>query len=136
MKLNPKSDTPEYPVTLGAIFAVVTVTGLVIVRLLTPYIQGRVHCVFDSLTGIPCPSCGITRSAYSLAGFDIPGALFYNPLFALTSLALILWGIGSTVNNLRDSGDRFEYSPILKKYTRLALPVAVLLNWIYLIVIL
>jgi hypothetical protein len=37
-------------------------------------------CTFRSLTGIPCPGCGLTRVADRMAHFNLVGALHANPL--------------------------------------------------------
>jgi hypothetical protein len=46
-------------------------------------------CLFKTATGIPCPSCGITRSLMLLISGDISGALWINPLGILAALLLI-----------------------------------------------
>lgn len=45
-------------------------------------------CVFKGVTGIPCPSCGTTRSVLLLMQGDIAAALWTNPLGALALLLL------------------------------------------------
>lgn len=37
-------------------------------------------CIFRHVTGIPCPSCGSTRSVLSLINGNILGAIQWNPL--------------------------------------------------------
>jgi hypothetical protein len=46
-------------------------------------------CVFRTVTGIPCPSCGITRSLVHLAHGDIAGSLILNPLFSLVMMTAV-----------------------------------------------
>ena len=36
-------------------------------------------CVFRSLTGIPCPGCGVTHAILLALAFDIRGSLLANP---------------------------------------------------------
>lgn len=38
-------------------------------------------CVFRRVTGLPCPSCGMTRSYLALFRGDIKTAFFMHPLF-------------------------------------------------------
>jgi hypothetical protein len=49
------------------------------------------ECVFKGLTGIPCPTCGSTRSVIHLSHGDISAALFMNPLSALFMSAAVIY---------------------------------------------
>ncbi len=66
-------------------------------------------CVFRNATGIPCPSCGATRSLELLMRGDIAGAAGLNPVGILLGLALLTfpwWVLADTVRG-RDSFHRF-----------------------------
>ncbi len=54
--------------------------------ILIGFITDRSICIFYNLTGIPCPSCGMTRSFLHLFKGDIKGAFWYHPLFPLVLL--------------------------------------------------
>ena len=41
----------------------------------------RGACVIKSITGIPCPGCGLTRAYLALLHGDIKGAWNFHPLF-------------------------------------------------------
>lgn len=43
-------------------------------------------CIFYNYTGIPCPTCGLTRSFASLVKFDFGQAWQYHPLFVIVIL--------------------------------------------------
>lgn len=59
-------------------------------------------CRFESLTGIPCATCGSTRSLTCLVHGDLAGALAWNPLvFALAALAAILMAYAAIVLTFR-----------------------------------
>ncbi|BFM39148.1 DUF2752 domain-containing protein [Synechocystis sp. LKSZ1] len=66
----------------------------------TPY-SSPLFCPFKALTGIPCPSCGLTRSFTALALGDLPSALSYHlfgPFLWLTCGLLLvqsLWSLFS-----------------------------------------
>ena len=77
---------------------------------LDPYKEGKVWleethrqlglspCTFRSVTGYPCPSCGMTSSfALAIRGdlWHSAQANFVGTLLALGSLAFIPWGIAS-----------------------------------------
>lgn len=64
---------------------------LAVLQALSPLpIGGR--CAVLSLTGLPCPLCGMTRSTLALAHGDLAGAFGHHPLgpFLLLGLALAL----------------------------------------------
>ena len=52
----------------------------VFVLLIIIIIRGNA-CVLRKITGLPCPSCGMTRSFYALFRGDIKTAFYYHPLF-------------------------------------------------------
>lgn len=47
-------------------------------------------CLFKTVTGVSCPSCGITRSILLLFQGDITAALWVNPLGILAVMLLIV----------------------------------------------
>ncbi|HEY9047704.1 MAG TPA: DUF2752 domain-containing protein [Ohtaekwangia sp.] len=46
-------------------------------------------CMFKNITGLPCPSCGITRSVLSLMQGDLYHAWMINPLGIIAALMLV-----------------------------------------------
>jgi len=48
-------------------------------------------CTFKGLFGIPCPTCGSTRSVVHLAHGDLFAALAMNPLITLCFIAAVLF---------------------------------------------
>lgn len=73
---------------------------------------------------VPCPSCGSTRAFAALAGFDLLGALKFNPLIVAGVLALPFVGLWKRV------AVRFE------KYGWAIFAGVVVLNWVYLVLFL
>lgn len=55
----------------------------------TTYLVLGVSCPIYLLTGIPCPTCGVTRALLSLLHFDFEGYLYYNA-FALPLVLVVL----------------------------------------------
>ena len=49
-----------------------------------------VPCLFRSLTGIPCPTCGVTRSFAALTRLDFAESFYYHPLTILILALLYL----------------------------------------------
>ena len=48
-------------------------------------------CMFYRLTGLPCPSCGMTRSVLALTHLDFHTAMIFNPLGPVFVGFFILW---------------------------------------------
>lgn len=93
-------------------------------------------CMFKRLTGIPCPSCGSTRSVLSLLKGDFIGALISNPfgLIILSILILaplwILYDIVLQKDSLLQVYNRTEIF-LRRKWIALPLILLVILNWIW-----
>lgn len=60
-----------------------TVLVLIAAVLLIAVFRGT-PCLFLSLTGLPCPTCGMTRAWLAFFRLEIVDALLYHPMF---------WGI-------------------------------------------
>jgi len=60
-----------------------------------PLLQsGRIpwpSCLFRKFTGVPCPTCGCTRSLAAWTRLDLGEALRFNPLFFALCLLLLGW---------------------------------------------
>ncbi|MBQ8498051.1 MAG: DUF2752 domain-containing protein [Clostridia bacterium] len=41
----------------------------------------QIPCLYKAISGIPCPTCGITRAYLALLRLDIQAAFAYHPLF-------------------------------------------------------
>jgi hypothetical protein len=92
-------------------------------------------CLFKNITGIPCPSCGITRSLLLLIAGDFQGALLMNPLGMFAAMALlsfppwILTDLLRGKNTLARSFLWTEKRIKTKKAIYLPLVALALLNW-------
>ena len=47
-------------------------------------------CNFKRWTGVPCPTCGMTRGVTSVARGDLAAGFAYNPLFLTVMLGFLL----------------------------------------------
>lgn len=100
-------------------------------------LQVRFHtCLIKQVTGIPCPSCGSTRSISAALHGHLGEAIWWNPL-GLLSLLLILiipWWILTDWLRKRDSFHRaFKATEffIRRKYIAILLIILILINWIW-----
>lgn len=48
-------------------------------------------CMIRSLTGVPCPSCGMTRSVTTMVHGNIYEAIWWNPLGIMMFIAMIIF---------------------------------------------
>ncbi len=93
-------------------------------------------CLFKRITGIPCPSCGSTRSVLSILNGDLMWALLWNPFGLILMSILImspLWIIYDVVSK-KDSLLQFYNRAenfIQRKWIAIPLILLVILNWIW-----
>lgn len=93
-------------------------------------------CPLKNVAGIPCPSCGTTRSALLILEGDIAGGFMINPLGATAILALVvvpIWLLKDVAFNTSGFFHFYQRAENLLRKTHVALPVIglVALNWIW-----
>ena len=91
------------------------------------------RCLLLQLTGIPCPTCGCTRSLAAWTQFDLASAFLFNPLFFAACTVLLIWS-GIRLVEMRTARELVSRQQLrLSTNTAWALGVAsVVLNWLYL----
>jgi hypothetical protein len=92
-----------------------------------------VLCVFKGLTGLPCPTCGSTRTLARLFSLDPAGALAMNPLATLGAAVLLAWAAGDLLLLPARRSLRVELHGSLATPARLAFVLAFVANWGYLL---
>jgi len=119
--------------TWAAVFAVVLPTAASFVVLWLKAALPTPRCIFHTLTGLPCPTCGMTRAAQALLRGDFSAAFGWNPLFLPTLLVTVVFWFWCVL-----LAARFVSPPnttnihFICTALRLALG-ALLLNWVYLL---
>ncbi len=121
------------------IIVLITLLIVIILSAIIIYIAGIKNeisfCVFKNITGIPCPSCGLTRSVISLLHGNIIQAVLYNPFFFIGFLLLILFTIaGILIRFIFKIKIKIDLNRIEKISIVLILIILLLANWIYLII--
>lgn len=92
-------------------------------------------CIFKNVTGLACPSCGITRSVLSLLQGRVEEALWINPLGIVALLLLILipvWLIRDVVLNQQSLLKVFyqaEEAIRTRKSIYIPLIMLIVINW-------
>ena len=93
-------------------------------------------CLIKRITGVPCPSCGSTRSVLSILKGNFADAIFWNPFGILIMIILLiapLWMVYDLASQ-NDSLYRFYIrAELFLKRTWIAIPaiLLVLLNWVW-----
>src|ERR1035437_1913257 len=93
-------------------------------------------CLFKRITGIPCPSCGSTRSVLSLVKGDVLGALFWNPFgFILMAIMIIspIWILCDIIRKKETLFQAYTNSEkfLQRKWVAITAILIVLLNWLW-----
>ncbi len=120
----------EYGVIYGGIALLALFAG----RFL-PVLDLAPSCVFKALTGIPCPTCGSTRSIVYLSHGDVISAFLMNPLVGLCAagaVLLLFYSIITLAFHAPRIGVLFTEKE--KDQVRRSAILLVLLNWLYLAV--
>ncbi len=87
-------------------------------------------CHFKSLTGVPCPTCGTTRAALSLAELDPVHALVHYPLPTVAWILFVGGGLAAGFRAWR----RLPLPEIpnrLPFWAKVAIVGVILANWAY-----
>jgi Protein of unknown function (DUF2752) len=92
-------------------------------------------CWFRHLFGVPCPTCGATRSALALAHGNIGLAFHTNPLMCLVYLGVLVFDLYAlSVLVFRMKRLRLERIPLqVQRILRVMVVSGVIGNWIYLL---
>ena len=93
-------------------------------------------CLFRAVTGIPCPSCGSTRSVISILHGDLAGSVHWNLLGFILLGAMIFLPVWIVSDVLLKKDTLFSSYLKAEQFLRIkwvAIPVIFLLaaNWIW-----
>ena len=118
---------------LGLVFGGIGLRGAAAVGLLRLDRLPLTLCVFKGLTGLPCPTCGSTRTLGRLFALDFAGAWSQNPLATAAAFGLAAWALADLALLPRRRALRLEIAPRLGPALRWAALLLFLLNWAYLV---
>lgn len=98
--------------------------------------HGANICLFKSATGIPCPSCGSTRSIMAMLHGDFWSGLLINPLGLLSFVAMIAMPIWIFRDILFHKSGFYNFyfkveNLLRKKHIGLPAILFIVLNWIW-----
>lgn len=94
--------------------------------------QGPVACPFRAVTGLPCPTCGLTRATHWLMRGDVARAFAVNPFDTAFLLVVVPAFIGMWVAN-RTGGFavRMSMSRSERRVAWTAIAAVAAANWAY-----
>ena len=128
-------DRKKGDLDLGLVYGGIGIFGFVGARFFSELTALFPPCPFHYLTGLPCPTCGTTRSGILLSQFRILDAFLTNPLFVLVCLGIGLWAVSALVLHFSGKRMRFESWNRVKPFIRILLITVILANWVYLILV-
>jgi hypothetical protein len=118
----------------GVIYGIIALCAIAAARYL-PILGALPSCVFRSLTGISCPTCGSTRALSNLAAGELAAALSMNPLFVLLVLSGVAWLVLDIVHLLfRPRVPALVLAPAESTALRVLAFLLFLANWVFLVV--
>jgi len=117
------------------IWLTVSLGSLAVVALWLSFGLPWPRCVFHGLTGLPCVTCGMTRSGIEFFHGRFLAALKWNPLVFAFLCGLTAFDLYAfTVVTTRARRLRFVFrNQAEKQYARALVIGALALNWVYLL---
>ncbi len=91
-------------------------------------------CIFKTMTGIPCLTCGGTRCVLSIGHLDIAGSFLSNPLIFLTLAGLVIFSILVLTGLAFKRRLEINLLPKEKIVLRYAVIGLIAVNWAFLII--
>jgi hypothetical protein len=121
-------------IDLGLIYGGIGIFGFLGARFFSRLTVLIPPCPFHHLTGIPCPTCGSTRSGILLSQFKVLEAFWTNPLFVLVCCGVGMWALSSLV--LLAAGKKVQIVQWggSKAFLRIFAIGMIVANWVYLII--
>lgn len=117
---------------IGLLWGLVALALLALSPLAPQLAAAAPACPLKSISGLPCPTCGATRTALALAALDPWTALALNPLVTAAWVFLVAGGLLALVYTL--AGRSLPRLPNRLPLTlRLVTVAAVAVNWTYLV---
>jgi len=76
-------------------------------------------CVFKYMTGLPCPSCGMSRSVISVIQARFKDALFWNPLGYIMTLSMLVFPLWIIIDLIKNKSSFLKFYLKVESYFRI-----------------
>ena len=131
MDFRLENRAPQSPIHI--IWGAIALLAIAAAGLIRPYLGLLPGCTFHRLLGIPCPTCGGTRSLAALSGLNIGDSFFYNPLVMLGVFGLLLFSLAYCLGIIFKKRAQITFSIIEKRLIRYTIIFTIIANWAFLI---
>ena len=118
-------------IAFGLIYGTIAILALIAVRFL-PILDLMPSCAFRAFTGIPCPTCGATRSLVHFAHGDLSASFGMNPAIALLLFAALLMFAYDVATLFSGSRIFLSLTPREATLIRAGAIMVLVANWAYL----
>ena len=92
-------------------------------------------CIFHEVVGLPCLTCGATRSVVALSNLDFGLSIVLNPLVPVFVAGLMLLSLITFLGWVMKKRIVLALTERQKKGIRIVVILAILANWLYLIAV-
>lgn len=123
---------PHSPVHI--VWGPIALLVIIAARVFSIYLPLAPPCIFRSITGIPCLTCGGTHCVIALSQLDPISAFFYNPMIMLTFMGMIIFSLGWALAIIFQRRLVVKVSSTEKRFLRIMAIFLVAVNWTYLII--
>jgi len=132
MQLSINKDTLRWSDPGWALLLIGAVAALVFIYL-RPLVSQLPSCVFHSLTGFPCFTCGSTRAFSALIDGEFLDAFRLQPLFVVSCFISVAYAVQAPLNLLVRKRISIELTNQDRFLIRCVLIVLIVINWAYLV---
>jgi hypothetical protein len=126
-RVNRTLAVPSWAIGVVALWGLLVLATVLLSRATQ---QDVVVCMFRNATGVPCPTCGLTRATESMIHGRVITAIMLNPLAVAVGTISILVVMGRMLLGIQP---RIDFTPTSRKVAWLVGVLLVLINWGYVI---
>ncbi len=126
MRLEYRREKP--PLSIHIVWGMIVVAAIIGSRLLA-----LPECLFHSIFGFPCLSCGSGRALGSICRGEVLQAIALNPLMVLSGMALFFFSLWKLTEHIFSFSVRVIANKRASLWIRISFVLLIGADWIYLI---